>query len=46
MCELRGAEGPGDPVRVGNAIDSATEVVDAVNDRLPDDALVDQVLDD
>ena len=34
------------PVRVGNAIDSATEVVDAVNDRLPDDALVDQVLDD
>lgn len=32
------------PVRVGNAIDSATDVVDAVNDRLPDDELLDDVL--
>lgn len=34
------------PARVGNAIDSATEVVDAVNDRLPDDELLDDVLGD
>ncbi len=34
------------PVRVGNAIDSATDVVDAVNDRLPDDELLDDVLGD